>query len=482
MDKGLLNMEASRNSAPDCLSTFGALYGNLPMGVVLATPKNEIVFTNREFFRLTECTQRDLELMDFVDVVSMFSIPISLRVRDGSWQENKWYNVDKYIYRHDASTAWVRFHITSIECDGQRFQQLLVEDVSKYKEHMDALLDRKELYQSIVDRRPDPICCFLPDWSLTYVNASCGRCLAGTLRDIVGENLLSYLSSEMRERFSQAIEAISEMTPVAEIEQHISDFEGKPLWIRWIVQGFFYKTGHIKDYQAIGVDITDQKLTESKFIHADRLVSLGTLVAGVAHEINNPNNFIMLNAPLAMDLWWRIAPILEEVEAQGQAEVAGGLPLEDIIDHVPQLLQGIIEGSNRINAIVRELKTFSRKDNDSGFEALSVNDVVQSAVLLLSKTIGLCTARFSVSYGAGLPMVRGRRQRLEQIIVNLVQNACNALESRRQAVRVETFLHKESGTVRIAVSDEGIGIRPEDLPRVMDPFYSEVVPKIWTGV
>lgn len=457
---------------PACLPPFEALYGTLPMGVVLATQGGDVVFANPEFFRLTECTERDLNYMSFADVLSMFSLPPGVRSKESGGLENKWHTVDKYIFTQDRGIAWVRIHATSIDVVGQCFQQLLVEDVSTYKEHLDTLLDRKELYQSIVERRPDPICCFLPDWSITYANASCCRYFASNRKDILGEDLLLLLSPEMREKLAQVVENISIETPAAEIEQFISDFEGKPLWIRWIIQGFFYKTGHIKDYQAIGMDITDQKITESRFIHADRLVSLGTLVSSVAHEINNPNNFIMLNAPLAMDLWWRVAPVLEQRSTKEQADVADDVPIEDVIEHMPQLLQGIIEGSNRIKAIVRELNTFSRQDTDSGFEQLSVNDIVQSAVLLMSKTIALHTSRFSVSYGLGLPMVRGRRQRLEQIVVNLIQNACNALESREQGIHVETFCHKKSGTVRIALRDEGVGIRPEDLPRVTEPFFS----------
>jgi len=121
---------------------------------------------------------------------------------------------------------------------------------------------------------------------------------------------------------------------------------------------------------------------------------------------------------------------------------------------------------------VRELKNFSRQDFESGFEMLPVNDVVQSAVLLMSKTIGMHTSRFSVRYGAGLPLVRGRRQRLEQIVVNLVQNACHALPGPNKGIEIETLHHEPSGSVRVVVRDEGVGIRPEDLPRVTEPFYS----------
>jgi polar amino acid transport system substrate-binding protein len=77
-----------------------------------------------------------------------------------------------------------------------------------------------------------------------------------------------------------------------------------------------------------------------------------------------------------------------------------------------------------------------------------------------------------VRYGHALPLVRGRRQRLEQIVVNLVQNSCHALAGPHQGIEIETLFHEPSSSVRIVVRDQGEGIRPEDLPKITEPFYS----------
>lgn len=201
------------------------------------------------------------------------------------------------------------------------------------------------------------------------------------------------------------------------------------MWVRWVIQGFFYKTGHVREYQAVGMDISDQKLAESRVMHADRLLSLGSLVSEVAHEINNPNNFIMLNAPLLMDIWWRLVPVLERLPEE---DVAGhfpesGLTVPEIVSYGHQLIQGVVEGANRINGIVKELRQYSRQEVDGGFDLIGINEVVQSGCLLMHKRIAKCTRRFSVRYGSNLPLVRGRRQRLEQVVVNLLQNACQTL-------------------------------------------------------
>ncbi|MBI4806271.1 MAG: PAS domain-containing sensor histidine kinase [Desulfovibrio sp.] len=454
---------------------LAASYSGLPSAVVLAGPDQNVAYANDEFFALTECTASDLELMTFSDVLSVFCVGIHDSIEDFLANEGIWFDMEKPIAKADGSLAWVRVRVDHMEFEGHgRWARLIIDDVTRYKVAIEGLVNRKNLYQSIVETRPDLICCFLPNWSLTYANTAIARSFGRTRTEMVGEDFLLLLEPALRERFSQAVSSITPENPMAELEhQEVSaNPDSPPVWMRWIIQGFFYKTGHIKDYQVAGIDVTGQKVTESQFIHADRLVSLGTLVSEVAHEISNPNNFIMLNAPLVLDLWRTVAPSLETIARDTDDGMLGGIPVSDISRHVPQLLTGIIEGSERIRDFVRELKNFSRQDAESGFEMLPVNDVVQSAVLLMSKTIGLHTTRFAVRYGNGLPLVRGRRQRLEQIVVNLVQNSCHALVGPHQGIEIETLFHEPSASVRIVVRDQGEGIRPEDLPKITEPFYS----------
>ena len=455
------------------------LYAGLPMAVVLARPDGRVVYANAEFFHLTECTASDLELMRFQDVMSMFCLNLCKDLDEMLAEAPAWFDVDKPIAMSSGALAWVRVRADRVELPGAGgCLRLLVDDVTRYKVAMEGLLNRKNLYQSIVETRPDLICCFLPNWSLTYANTAASRFFGRERGELIGESILQFLPADVREQFGQTVSTITPDTPIAEFEARHADPDRQdadnpaPLWLRWIVQGFFYKTGHIKDFQATAMDVTDLKASESSVMHADRLVSLGTLVSEVAHEISNPNNFIMLNAPLVMDLWRAVAPGIEAIARDDPDASAGGIPLADVTRHVPQLLQGIVEGSERIRDFVRELKNFARQDAESGYEMLSINDVVQTAVLLMSKTIGMHTSRFAVRYGAGLPLVRGRRHRLEQIVVNLVQNACHALTGPEQALEIETVHHEASGCVHIVVRDQGVGIRPDDLPRVTEPYYS----------
>ncbi len=219
-------------------------------------------------------------------------------------------------------------------------------------------------------------------------------------------------------------------------------------------------------------DRAEQKAREQQqqMVQLDKMVALGTLVSGVAHEINNPNNFVMLNTPVLREAYTSVVPIIEEYYADNGDFLMGGLPYSDLREKIFSLFDGILEGSRRINSIVRGLKGFARVDPAGYREAVDLNSVVESALVLVRNQITLSTSHFSLELAATLPPVKGNSQRLEQVIMNLVQNACEALPNRRQAVMVRTS--SEGDYVVVQVQDEGCGIPADQLPRVMDPFYT----------
>ena len=219
-------------------------------------------------------------------------------------------------------------------------------------------------------------------------------------------------------------------------------------------------------------DISVEKLMEQELIQADKMISLGILVSGVAHEINNPNNFIMLNAPLLKEVWKNVAPILDgHYEKHGDFNT-GGLLYSEMKEEVPNLLNGIERGSKRIKRIVKDLKDFSRHDKEKMDESVNINDVIRQIITLLHSLIKKSTQSFSVEYGQNLPSIQGSNQKLEQVMINLIQNACHALPDTEKGIYVTTAYDGASGHVLVTVQDEGIGMPDDDLNRIMDPFFT----------
>jgi len=226
-------------------------------------------------------------------------------------------------------------------------------------------------------------------------------------------------------------------------------------------------------------DITERVLSEQaarekqeQLLQADKMVSLGVLVAGMAHEINNPNSVMTLNLPLFMDIWEDIAPLLETYYRENGDFLAGGLEYSELRSLMPDLLARMYEGATRIRTIVGSLKNFSRRSSGDVKWAIDVNAVVCDSLDLVGNLVAKATNRFRVALAAKLPAVMANPQEISQVIINLVVNACQALTQRDQALSVSTFLDADKDEVGVRVVDEGVGIPAENIPKLVEPFFT----------
>jgi two-component system NtrC family sensor kinase len=209
-----------------------------------------------------------------------------------------------------------------------------------------------------------------------------------------------------------------------------------------------------------------------QLIQADKMASLGVLVTGVAHEINNPTGTLLLNLPLLKDAWRDSNIILEKhYEEFGDFSMAG-LKYSRLKDELPIILDEMTGGVTRIKHIVEDLKDFARHDDLDSDVPLNINDVVATAIRLVDTKIRKSTHNFSVSYENGLPDICVNAQRIEQIIINLILNACQALTDVNQQVSVMTSYAKQDKKIKISIIDEGSGIDESNVKRLTDPFFT----------
>ena len=226
-------------------------------------------------------------------------------------------------------------------------------------------------------------------------------------------------------------------------------------------------------------DITERKRNEEaartqqqQLLHADKMISLGLLVSGVAHEINNPNSIALLNLPILTRSWESVKPILDEYyEENGDFSVAG-IDYSKMRQQLLRTCMELEESAVRIKQIVVDLKDYARQETSGQMSPVDIADVVQSGVRLTSNSIHKATNNFTTRYGADLPQVLGNRQRLTQVVINLIQNSCEALYSSDLSLTITTSYDRESEGVEISIRDEGSGIAAEDLKKVTDPFFT----------
>lgn len=218
--------------------------------------------------------------------------------------------------------------------------------------------------------------------------------------------------------------------------------------------------------------VDELQMNQQQLVQADKLAALGILVSGVAHEINNPNGLILLDIPILRNVYADAVPILEERYREEGDFTIGGIAYSRMRDEVPKILDEMQEGAKRIKRIVSDLKDFARRDDASGKERLELNEIVRTAIRLVEPSIRKATSHFAVDYAEDLPPIVGNAQRIEQVIVNLIINACQALPDRERSISLGTAFDPPTWSVVLRVRDEGVGIAPEHLPRLTDPFFT----------
>lgn len=216
------------------------------------------------------------------------------------------------------------------------------------------------------------------------------------------------------------------------------------------------------------VNVTEmEKKLQQKLIHTNKMTSLGTLVSGVAHEINNPNNFIMFNSSLIKEFFDDIFNYIDELEA---GKNGSSLDMPQMKQDVENLVSGITNGSERIRDIVQDLKGFSRSNNIDGFEEIHVVNALKTSIRILDHQISSTTENFVLNIVDPVPAIYGNYQKLEQVFINILMNAVESLSSRNKQIYVSCMQYSQ--TVIITIKDEGIGIATGILERVTEPFYT----------
>lgn len=214
------------------------------------------------------------------------------------------------------------------------------------------------------------------------------------------------------------------------------------------------------------------QLQQQKLIQADKMTSLGVLVSGVAHEINNPCSLVLMNLSMLKEVLRDSEEAYEAFFQQHGDFVLGHLPYSRMRKEIPRMLEDISSGAQRIRRIVDDLRDFARQGPVDLSGSVDLNEVVAAAIRLVDSTIRKSTDHFRVRYDESAPRFRGSAQKIEQVVINLIVNACQALDSRDKAISVTTQYEAAKGLLRLEVRDEGRGIEPENLSRLSDPFFT----------
>jgi signal transduction histidine kinase/GAF domain-containing protein len=227
-------------------------------------------------------------------------------------------------------------------------------------------------------------------------------------------------------------------------------------------------------------DISDKRNYEQQLQQADKLASLGQLVSGIGHEINNPNQFIRGNVKILRQAMEDILPLTDAYYQEHPDLKIARLDYAFFREHIITLIEDMSNGSERIKGIVEGLKRFARRDEGLLIDDVALNAIVRESVRLAHNQIHK-TADVELRLAEDLPEFKGNVQKIEQIFINLIINAGQAMPDDRRGV-IEITTECDGADVVAQVRDTGTGMSEGTIKQIFDPFFTTKRARGGTGL
>ena len=372
------------------------------------------------------------------------------------------WNVPMGVQRPDGSLAWLRMNADPIRSADGKVNGAVVTfaDVTAERASVDRLRASEERHRQLLDLLPEPVIVHR-DFTIEYANRAAVEAVAtGRREDLVGRTLWDFVSPGSAGLVRARAEALGGGENVPRAELRLRRGDGREIDVE--VMEAAHRDERGLAIQAVLRDVTARHERQGQLQIASRLAALGTLAAGIAHEVNNPLAGIMASQALAVEVLGE----LQAKAARGELVDQPGAARE--LADVEEALNDGLGASIRIARLVRQLTALGSPDPRRTLVRLA--DVVDDTVGWLAASVH-SRAHVGVEPG-NAPDVRASRVQLGQVMVSLVANAASSIpEGRRGTVTIRTG-KGAGGTAILEVEDDGEGIAPDVMARMFDPFFT----------
>jgi PAS domain S-box-containing protein len=332
-------------------------------------------------------------------------------------------------------------------------------------------------FRALADNARDGILIVLEQGRIAYTNRSAEQIIGHSGSELLGDPVESFIRLQNRrigsqrlwrdmdgERESKHLEAniLHEGTIGRPIEMTVSN----TYW-----HGIPASVVMLRDISDRRRREEEDRQYQQRMIQTDKLTTLGILAGAVAHDISNPNQVILADSRILNRAWSEIHPAVMNHIGEEEQFLIAGFQQEEFVANVAGWLRNIVANSEKIDSIVKEWKSYIRNEPQV-MSSVNLSTVVRSAVELMSYHIKRATEHFSIHLENKIPNIRGNAQQLEQVVINLILNACQALSDREKAVEIATAADTDRGSVILTIRDQGCGISEEDLSRITELMYT----------
>ncbi len=392
------------------------------------------------------------------------------------------------LVTRDGRILWGRTSSSPVMVDG-RFEGVkgIVHNITERKAAEMALQESEEKYRSLVEAAIDGIC-IIQEGVISFANNQLASLLGYSVSELLGSGFENYIYPYELENIRRICSAIStgELKP-QKLETALIDASGARLYVEFSFnQTTFRGRGSL---QVIVSDISERKKAEQLMIQTEKMVTVGGLAAGMAHEINNPLGVILQGVQIIEN---RFSP---DLDRNRKAARKLGIDLDGVMDYLKkrevfEYLDGIREAGTRAAKIVTNMLQFSRKSRRDKEEA-DIHSLIDNTISIanndydLKKKYDFRKIKIVRQYGENIPPVRCSSSEIEQVVFNLLKNSAQAFmekgrKNKYPMITIKTGVEKNYAV--ISISDNGPGIDKTILKKIFDPFFSTKETGFGTGL
>ena len=434
---------------------YRELFDSIQEGLFFATPDGTFLDVNDAMVRMLGYGSREEMLRADVSP-HLYPAPAAReRFLQALEERGVLRNYEETLRRKDGALLHTLQNITAVRDAHGRIAQIrgLMLDVTEQKSFQSQLQRERDFNQKILNTTQSMILVLDTAGLISYANRRCYE--AGYREDeLIGHRLVEWVENSHRKDFEAALETTANGHQVENLELQVRRSDGSMGHFSISLSPMRDEQDAVNSVVVVMTDITDAVLLQAKLAHSERMATIGRLVSGVAHEVNNPLAAILGFTDL----------LLENPEIPPSAQ-------ED--------LQIILQETQRTKDIVQDLLSFARQ-RPVQREAVQLNTVLRQTIKLRSYDFASHGVEVTEQFDETLAPALGDAQQLQQVFLNILNNAYDAVQETGHRGRIVIRTERGGHGVQVVVTDNGTGIA--DPEHIFDPFYTTKQPGKGTGL